>query len=365
MNKMITYHPLVGPAAITFVSILAAVLALFTSQWLLVFLCFTYLAFATIIRIRAKRTLFTLAYEQLYQHLFIDECGKVRVTLKNASHFPVESASLRFTTQKGVQWKGENVEERSLSYETFCDFKGRDRHEIALTVTSSIRGKIGWSKAEIIVRDWFGLVTIHRDVPAESFPHFFVYPKISKVKLPEPREWRYGFRNTRVSPLYDETKLIGVKEYEGEAFRSIHWGATAKTGKMNSKKYEPTQADRYAVYVNLAGPKGFAVRNDEEYLIEFAAGTCRLLMDQDCSFELWINAYEGNKPLHIPGGQGRKQLQKVLTLLSSVNEEHHVIASDTFYRNGFRQQEPASIPIVIGHPPNPAILKTMYLQAAR
>ena len=104
------------------------------------------------------------------------------------------------------------------------------------------------------------------------------------------------------SPLYDETKVMGVKSYENEDFRSIHWSATAKTGTIIAKKYERTQCDKYAIYLNLQNKSGVSLRNDIEELIELTAGICKQLLMQNCSFEVWINSVKDNGLLHIKMG---------------------------------------------------------------
>ena len=153
------------------------------------------------------------------------------------------------------------------------------------------------------------------------------------------------------SPLYDETKVMGVKSYENEDFRSIHWGATAKTGTITAKKYERTQSDKYAIYLNLQNKSGVSLRNDIEELIELTAGICKQLLMQDCSFELWINSVKDNGLLHVKNGDNRKHLQNVLKVLASISDQDTPVSSSYFYTAGFRRKELDAVPLILGTSP--------------
>ena len=71
---------------------------------------------------------------------------------------------------------------------------------------------------------------------------------------------------------------------------------------VNCEKYERTQCDKYAIYLNLQNKSGVSLRNDIEELIELTAGICKQLLMQNCSFEVWINSVKDNGLLHIKNG---------------------------------------------------------------
>ena len=128
---------------------------------------------------------------------------------------------------------------------------------------------------------------------------------------------------------------MGVKSYENEDFRSIHWSATAKTGTIIAKKYERTQSDKYAIYLNLQNKSGISLRNDTEELIELTAGICKQLLMQNCSFEVWINSVKDNGLLHIKNGHNRKHLQNVLKVLASISDQDTPVSSTYFTQRAF------------------------------
>ncbi|MEM5635705.1 DUF58 domain-containing protein [Bacillus toyonensis] len=137
------------------------------------------------------------------------------------------------------------------------------------------------------------------------------------------------------SPLYDETKVMGVKSYENEDFRSIHWSATAKTGTITAKSMSEHNVINTRFISNLQNKSGVSLRNDTEELIELTAGICKQLLMQNCSFEVWINSVKDNGLLHIKNGDNRKHLQNVLRILASISDQDTPISSSYFYTAGF------------------------------
>jgi uncharacterized protein (DUF58 family) len=88
--------------------------------------------------------------------------------------------------------------------------------------------------------DLFGL---HRRYKVVTEPHFvMVYPKVIPL---------FGYDLSSRRPIgeirmahrlfEDPTRLAGVREYQrGDSFNRIHWKATASTGKLHSRIYDPS-----------------------------------------------------------------------------------------------------------------------------
>jgi uncharacterized protein (DUF58 family) len=88
--------------------------------------------------------------------------------------------------------------------------------------------------------DLFGL---HRRYHVDAEPHFLlVYPKIVPL-LGYDLASRRPIGDVRLSHrLYeDPTRIAGVRPYEiGDPLNRVHWRATARTGLLHSKVYEPS-----------------------------------------------------------------------------------------------------------------------------
>jgi uncharacterized protein (DUF58 family) len=113
---------------------------------------------------------------------------------------------------------------KSLNYQLRCNRRGYYQIGPAIMETG----------------DLFGL---HRRYRVVSEPHFLlVYPHVIPLEgydIASKRpigEVRMSYR------LYeDPTRIAGVRKYEaGDPLNRVHWRATARTGKLHSKVYEPS-----------------------------------------------------------------------------------------------------------------------------
>lgn len=88
--------------------------------------------------------------------------------------------------------------------------------------------------------DVFGL---HRRYRVGTEPHFvLVYPKVVPLEAYELASRRPVGEIRLAHRLYeDPTRIAGVREYQaGDALNRVHWGATARTGLLHCKIYEPS-----------------------------------------------------------------------------------------------------------------------------
>jgi uncharacterized protein (DUF58 family) len=119
--------------------------------------------------------------------------------------------------------------------------------------------------------DVFGL---HRRFRVETEPHFLmVYPKIVTLEGYELASRRPIGEVMLTHRLYeDPTRIAGVRPYEaGDPLNRVHWRATARTGTLHSKIYEPTTIAGATILLDFhAG--GYPARG-EPYRSELAVMT--------------------------------------------------------------------------------------------
>jgi hypothetical protein len=88
--------------------------------------------------------------------------------------------------------------------------------------------------------DFFGL---SKRVLSVTTPHYLtVYPRTVPIERYEiPTQRPLGELTMRRRLFEDPTRLAGVREYQhGDPLRRVHWKATAKTGKLHSRVYDPS-----------------------------------------------------------------------------------------------------------------------------
>jgi uncharacterized protein (DUF58 family) len=99
--------------------------------------------------------------------------------------------------------------------------------------------------------DLFGIgsdVILRRD-----FEYITIYPKI--VPIPKLRLPAFSPMGTLPfhQPMYeDPTRVVGKRDYQpGDSLRRIDWKATAASGRLQVRKYEPSISMEVAVFLNL------------------------------------------------------------------------------------------------------------------
>jgi uncharacterized protein (DUF58 family) len=116
----------------------------------------------------------------------------------------------------------------------------RGTKRIRYTVTFAMRGYYPLGPTTLETGDVFGLHRRHRIVGEPAY--ILVYPKV----LPLPR---YDFASQRpigevrlANRLFeDPTRNAGVRPYVvGDPLQRVHWKATARTGQLHCRVYEPT-----------------------------------------------------------------------------------------------------------------------------
>jgi uncharacterized protein (DUF58 family) len=99
--------------------------------------------------------------------------------------------------------------------------------------------------------DLFGL---HRRFRIVTEPHFLlVYPRVVPLSGYEIASRRPIGEVRMTYRLYeDPTRIAGVRAYQpGDALNRIHWRATARTGSLHSKHYEPSTITGATLLVDL------------------------------------------------------------------------------------------------------------------
>ena len=180
----------------------------------------------------------------------VGESVEIAVTLRNTGALPILWVLVE-----------DLLPERMLRRPTRLDVKGKRIRVVALgskksktlryTVTFRMRGYYPVGPTVLETGDVFGLHRRHRVIGSPAY--VMVYPKI--VLLP-----KYDFASQRPigevrlqNRLFEDvTRTAGVRPYiPGDPFSRIHWRATARTGQLHSRLYEPTSLAGATVLVDF------------------------------------------------------------------------------------------------------------------
>lgn len=183
------------------------------------------------------------------------------------------------------------------------------------------RGLFEWGPVRLVATDAFGLETVEREHMAPL--RLLVYPEL--LPLPELHlvaRHPLGDTRARRQLLTDPSRTVGVRDYRrDDPFKTIHWGATARRGELQTRVFEPTTDLSIAILLNLDTFEHYweGMRYDQvETMISAAATVATRAAEERLSFGLYTNgASAGSGQLvRIAPGRTHSQLEVVMESLA-------------------------------------------------
>jgi uncharacterized protein (DUF58 family) len=169
--------------------------------------------------------------------------------------------------------------------------------------------------------DFFGLYEQTKELyPLERITVF--PPLLPASELDLPAEDPFGDRKSMRRLFEDPNRPMGIREYHPEdEFRRVHWPATARTGQLQVKVYQPTSAQVVVLCLNVST---FARHWEGIYpallerLISLTATLAARGVEQGYRVGLISNGCLSNsdQPFRIPPGRSPKQLAHLLMALA-------------------------------------------------
>ena len=141
-------------------------------------------------------------------------------------------------------------------------------HKLVYQMKCNRRGYFQIGPTVLETGDLFGL---HRRFRVSSQPSYLtVYPKTIPLEGYDVASRRPIGEVTMTYRLFeDPTRIAGVREYEqGDSYNRIHWKATARTGKLHSKIYEPSTIIGATILLDFH--RDAYAKKDEPYRSEIA-----------------------------------------------------------------------------------------------
>ena len=171
--------------------------------------------------------------------------------------------------------------------------------------------------------DIFGMYELSRK--EEHVDYLTVFPKILPLeRLDLPAEDPFGDRRSRRRIFEDPNQPMGVREYRSEdGFRRVHWPATARTGHLQVKVFQPTSAQVAMICLNTSTfdrPWEGVFPDLLEHLVSIAATLADRYIQDGCQVGLISNGCiaHADRPLNIPPGRSPKQLGALLEALAGI-----------------------------------------------
>ena len=188
------------------------------------------------------------------------------------------------------------------------------RLEVDSTIEPQSRGVHPLARPRLFVRDAFGL--LEREAPlAGEVAEVVVYPRVWPAGLPDLALTLLAEGpEARGVGLEDATRYRGVREYvPGDAWKRVHWKATARTGRLMVREFAPVRATGVWVYVDTVGAQEVFV----DHMAELTASLALTLSGQGMAVGL---AWPGGRLEPARGEEALRRLFDRLARLEPARE---------------------------------------------
>jgi uncharacterized protein (DUF58 family) len=304
---------------------LILVLAVATRQTGLALICALLLVAAGIAQLWTRWALARVSYERGLSQPMAFPDDEVELTIKVTNRKLLPLASLQFfdrlpaalAINAGVIYSGSRhaqLLQRRTSLRWYESVVWR------YTLRPKARGAYRIGPVQLTRGDPFGLSSTEKEL--EIFSSLLVYPRL--VSLPElGMPTRNPIGDTRApSLLRDPMRTIGVRDYApSDPLKDVHWAATARTGSLQTRVYEPTTSRTLAIFLDLDTFEFYYQGMDPElveHMISAAATLTRTGLDEGYAVGFYANSApaEHEHMARLPASRSPAQLGQIMETLA-------------------------------------------------
>jgi uncharacterized protein (DUF58 family) len=277
-----------------------------------------------------KRSLNNVLYQRKFKYTraFPGECHPVKLEFENRKLLPLSWLRVQDPWPKMVGPEDDSVLAPShvtdLGYLTHVfSLRWFERAHRSYPLIFRKRGVYTLGPAQMESGDLFGIFSSGKQIgPVEQLTVFPALIPLEKVELPP--ENPYGDQRSRRRLFEDPNRPMGVREYHPEdSFRKVHWPATARTGQLQVKVYQPTSARVVVLCLNVSTYHRYwegVYPELLERLLSIAATLVTRSVDDGYRVGMISNGCLANsdQPFRIPPGRSANQLSHLLQALAGV-----------------------------------------------
>jgi uncharacterized protein (DUF58 family) len=202
---------------------------------------------------------------------------------------------------------------------------GHEEKHLAYTLRCRRRGYYRLGPLRIEAGDVLGIEQVV--MAADEPKPMIVYPQVVPLqRLGLPTRSALVTLPSRLPLFEDPTRVMGVRDYqEGDSPRRIHWTATARTGRLVVKQYQPAIARETLICLDM-GFRSYEVRRRHdsiELAVVVAASLASYMMEREhLPVGLATDALdpldEVRRRITLPPGSERARLMSLLEILARV-----------------------------------------------
>jgi uncharacterized protein (DUF58 family) len=278
-----------------------------------------------------RRALHNIYYLRRFHHrrAFPGEKIEVQILVENRKWLPVTWLQIE------DEWPSEFAPEDesalvpsaggSIGYlVNVYSLRWNERVRRRYTLLAQRRGIFHTGPAHLLTGDPFSL--FQDGTTSERSETLIIYPKVLPLdQLGLDAKDPFGEVGTQQRLFEDPNRIMGIREYRNDdSFRHVHWKATARTGSLQVKQYEPTRTRSVVLCLNIASFEQHTLGvwpAMVEYLISTAASIASWAVEQEYAVGLIANAAlaQTDRPLRTQPGRSRNQLANLLEAMAGIS----------------------------------------------
>lgn len=263
-----------------------------------------------------------------YTRGFPGEKSKVRLTIVNGKFLPVSWVRVSDTWPLPAGPEDENMLAPShLPEKGFLTnlYSLRWYEQATRTCPLLFRKRGIYQVGPLLLEggDLFGMYDQQRELG--QYEYLTVFPEVLPLeRLKLPAQDPFGDRKSRKPLFEDPSQVMGIRPYQPEdSFRRIHWPATARTGDLQVKVYQPVSARVAVICLNVTTEEHYWMGYSPEILeemVKICATLARQGMEDGYAVGLFSNGClaHADQPFRIQPGRSPNQLAVVLQALAGV-----------------------------------------------
>ncbi|HEY5196261.1 MAG TPA: DUF58 domain-containing protein [Solirubrobacteraceae bacterium] len=186
---------------------------------------------------------------------------------------------------------------------------------------------------------------------AKAQDHLLVYPKLLALAgLPAASLLPLGDTRTARSLIDDPSRVAGVREYRsGDPLRHVDWRATARTGALLVREFEPSASPKVAVFLDTRLPTLASIdasRDVIEFAIALAASIVADLAGRGIATGLYASGAVEDRPIAQAPSSSPTALTTMLELLARTTTRGPVPIEELLIGEGARLGRGVSVIVV-------------------
>ncbi len=262
------------------------------------------------------------------RRLFAGETVDIVLSIANEKIVPVPWVEVRETLPRGMArpdlrtQPGASAGTEILSRSTAL--RSNDRLEWPITLRAVRRGFFRIGPTRLRSGDLFGFFERDEDAPLRPegivvYPHTYALPDLGLDSTRPFGDLRGGSRI-----FEDPVRVVGVRDYQpGDPLKRVDWNATARTGRLQSRLYEPSRSQSLVIALNIPTFEQAWQGSDPVLLergISVAASLARWAVEHGSALGLVANGSfpEADRTIRIGAGSRPDQLNRVLEALAMI-----------------------------------------------